>query len=298
MKRFALLALFVAAAAMAATSTDLTMGPSAGNNFSGGGGNYALGATLFSFNFSGTSTPYTLGCGRDANYIYGIFYGSPCFLRSYTTAGSAVGSVTLTGFSTSRGGSLCDLGAPYFAISDAGSTVVRKVLISSGSTISSFGVTAAGGGYLLDCGFNGTYYFAAGGSSKGSFNLYTTSGSSAGSWTASGASSIASTGGYDSCVKINEGTPADYVVIATWNAGGTNFVVTYPAGSAVGSFVVSGCNANGVMCGPCVTANHGTTLHGNWYTGSALNYVETDLGNTTPDAVSPASIGHIKALYR
>lgn len=298
MKSTLFLTLVLAAAATAATVSDLGAGPAAGDYNSPGGGYPVIGSVLQSWQMSGTSSPYALGVARDTSYVYGVFYGSPCFLRSYSATGSAVGSVTLAGFSTARGASDSHLGTGYVAIADASTNMIRIVYKPTGSTVSSFGVTPAGGGYLLDCAYNGAYYFAAGGSSKGSFNLYTTSGSSAGSWTASGASSIASTGGYDSCVKINEGTPADYVVIATWNAGGTNFVVTYPAGSAVGSFVVSGCNANGVMCGPCVTANHGTTLHGNWYTGSALNYVETDLGNTTPDAVSPASIGHIKALYR
>ncbi len=292
MKRLALLALFVAATAMAMSSTDVTGGPAYN---APPGANPALGSVIQSWNMSSTSTPYALGGGRDATYAYGVFYGSPCFLRSYTTAGSVVGSVTLSGFSTSRGPSEAHLGTGYMAISEASGNIVRIVNKATGATTSSFGVTPAGGGYLLDCGFNGTYYFAAGGSSHGTFNVYTTGGSSAGSWTASGASGIASTGGYDSGTNA---TATNYMMIFSWNSSGTNFLVTYPAGTAVGSFAVSGCNANGIMMGPSsLPATYGWTAWANLYTGSQLNMYEIDLGFPA-SGVAPTSIGHVKALYR
>jgi len=299
MKSTLFLTLVLAAAATAATVSDLGAGPAAGDYNSPGGGYPVIGSVLQSWQMSGTSSPYALGVARDTSYVYGVFYGSPCFLRSYSATGSAVGSVTLAGFSTARGASDSHLGTGYVAIADASTNMIRIVYKPTGSTVSSFGVTPAGGGYLLDCAYNGAYYFAAGGSSKGSFNLYTTSGSSAGTWTASGASSIASTGGYDWSPWVdnqnNGGT--GYLIIMSWNAGGTNFIVTYPQGSLVGSWAMAGMNANGCFVGPASDPARSPDLWALMYNGSALMVYEIDLGNYNV-GVAPRSLGCVKALYR
>ncbi len=237
-----------------------------------------------------------LGVGRDAEYVYAVQYSSPCRLWRLTTNGVIVSSVALPGFSVSRGPSACHLGGAYIAIADSGTSIIRHVVKTTGSTVASFAVTPAGGGYLLDIGFNGTYYFAAGGSSHGAFNLYTTSGSNAGTWTAGGASAITSTGGYDYSAAVDNHS-GDYIVIMSWTTGGTNYAVTYPGGSCVGSWVNAGANANGLMCGPSSFPAVGTCVWANMYDNTWVACYQIDLGNTDV-RVTTVSLGRVKALYR
>ena len=169
---------------------------------------------------------------------------------------------------------------------------------TTGSTVSSFAVTAAGGGYLLDCGFNGEYYFAAGGNSHGAFNLYTTRGVSAGAWTAAGAVGILSTGGHDAVERVNNNR-GSYYCIMSWDEGDTNFIVNYPEGSAVASWAHTRppANANGLMCGAGWPANYTPSCWANMYDGMNVVIYQVSLGNDST-AVTPASLGQVKALYR
>jgi len=288
-----LVLLMTAATAMAATVADLNAGVPGGGEYTvPGGANPTVGSIICSWNMSGTSTPYALGICRDASYTYGVFY-SPAFLRSYVApSGSVAGSVSMAGFSVPRGGSNCHLGTGYFTISEASGNLLRHVNKTTGATAGSFGVSGFGT-TLTDNGFNGTYYFVAGGTANGSFQLYSTSGSSAGSWTFP--TSFQYVGGHDYVAKALN-VAGSYYVMGTWQTGGgNNIVATYPGGSVVASWNSAPYNYNGMMCGPSSNAAKGDTVWGNEYS-SSLNAVERDLDNIA--GVAPASIGHIKALYR
>jgi hypothetical protein len=291
MKRLVYMITFAAAAASAA---DLGAGPSGGDYKVPGGPNPGLGSVISSFQFSGLTAPYALGICVDDNYVYGVMYGSPCFLRTYTKTGSIVGSVTLTGFTTSRGGSNCHLGTGYFTIAENSGYILRHVNKTTGATAGSFGVSGFGS-QLIDNAFDGTYYYVAGGTANGSFQRYTTAGSSAGTWTFSGFPANVGGDGYATKALNVAGS---YMVVGSWAASSTCSVVNIATGAVVGSFVPSGANFNGLEVGASSTpATVGDTIWGNEYISAQLWCYQRQLDNL-PGAVAPASIGHVKALYR
>ena len=101
----------------------------------------ALGSVISTFYLSGTAQPYALGIYRDATYVYGVLYSSGAtYLRSYTTAGVPVGSITLGG--AVRGPGHSQLGAGYMAGVDNYRVVHYN--ISAGSLIDSFIVPGTG----------------------------------------------------------------------------------------------------------------------------------------------------------
>lgn len=89
------------------------------------------------------------------------------------------------------------------------------------------------------------------------------------------------------------GVSGEYLII------GHGAVYT-PRGSLVATFAhLAGCSLRGATAGPGYPASWGTTL---WVLGSwGINnhaVFQLDLGNGSPSAIIPASIGKVKALFR
>jgi len=89
------------------------------------------------------------------------------------------------------------------------------------------------------------------------------------------------------------GVSGDYLIIGQG-------AVYEPRGSLVATFAhEAGCSLRGGTAGPGYPASWGTTL---WVLGSwgYNNYAvfQLDLGNGSPSAITPASLGKVKALFR
>jgi hypothetical protein len=177
-----------------------------------------------------------------------------------------------------------------------------QVNLATGSVVSSFPASAAGGGALKDCAYNGTYYFSKGGNDGITFARYTTAGASAGTWTATGSSSITWCGGIDWTQYLNTATNggSGYMVVYSQNPTSAANVVTYPGGSLVAWWDHAGTNGNTTGCfvGPPSNAAYGETCWANIRVGNNQYWCyEVDLGNGA-SALTPASVGRIKAIYR
>jgi hypothetical protein len=291
----------VAAFAFAASPTALTSGAVSTTPPQP---NPALGSVISSFQMTAVVAPYALGIVRDNTYVYGVLYNAANsgYLRSYTPAGSVVGSVAVSGTGTVRDGDTCDLGASYCSLIWVGSGaagIVTKNVLATGSQVNSFAVSApstqamdiayltTNGYYAIGCGYSGT-----------SVSMYTTAGASAGTWSTAN-SGFTYCGGLAWSATVNNAT-GSYVMFSSWTAGQGHTVLSYPSGAVVGSAnwgIVGGGNCNGSCCGLGAPTTYGTTFWANMYNGSTLNAYQYDLGNTA-GAITPASLGKVKSLYR
>ena len=241
----------------------------------------ALGSVISTFSLSGTAQPYALGIYRDAKYVYGVLYSSGAtYLRSYTTSGVPVGSITLGG--AARGPGHSQLGAGYMGAVD-NSRVVHYD-ISTGSRIASFSV--ASGARAYDYIPGGPYVYVA---TDRTVYCYTTAGSLVRVFPVS-----SYVGGLAATEYLNN-RAGEYVVVGPWSSGMPAYVYT-GGGSLLRSFVVVG-TTNGCVAGAGAPRTYGTTYWCNQYIGSGLYAYQIDLGNTNA-ALAPASVGEIKALYR
>jgi hypothetical protein len=280
---YAGLAVLIASAAFAAAPDALTAG--AGTPAS----TDAVGSIISSFMMSGTSTPYALGIYRDASYVYGIFY-SPSHIRRYTTAGSIVSTHAFSGLTVNRGADHAHLGSGYLSIADNSGRKVGIFRLTGGAPITTFTVS----GVNMNVAFDGTYYYSNAYTNRGLFYRYTTSGSSAGTWSATGwPGAMASCGGVAYVDKFMGGS-GGYFVACSWTSGQPSAGFT-KAGSLVRSFTLPPANSNGTVGGPSSGA-FGEVYWVNRYSGSALQAMEVDLGNTT--SVTPTSLGKVKSLFR
>ncbi len=96
-----------------------------------------FGSVISSFKMTGAKPPYARGIYRDSTYVYGVLYGSPCSLRCYTTNGSVVGSVVLSGALFPGDADGTQTGAKYLAVLES-KTMVRVYAIATGSFVTSF----------------------------------------------------------------------------------------------------------------------------------------------------------------
>ncbi len=279
---YAGLAVLIASTAFAAAPDALT----AGNN-----GPPAqcdtLGSVIRSFTMSGTSTPYALGIFRDASYVYGVFY-SPNHLRRFTSTGSMVSTHSISGASVPRGGDVAHLGSGYMSLVCPTTRRLYVYRVTGGAPVAS--MTAAGSAWPMNNFYDGTYYYTNGPNNRGMFYRYTTSGSSAGTWTCS--FPMSTCGGATYVDKFNGGS-GGYIVACSWTSGQASAGFT-KAGSLVRSFTLPRNNTNGACGGPSSGA-FGEVYWVNRYTGS-LVAMEIDLGNTT--SVTPISLGKVKSLFR
>jgi len=251
------------------------------------------GSVISSFYLSGNIYPIAVSVYRNYNtpYVYGLFdTNGGAELRTYTTAGSLTGSLTLPGM-TGRpiDADHCTLGSSYFCVLDNGS-LLRTYTLANGLLIGSMAVppsTGYGCLYYYDkytCFARGNYVFV--------YN--------------SGGSLISSFSG-----GVNVGTLA---FSESYNTLHPHCIIVIP--SAQGLQPCRVFNTGGSLLGTFTFSGPypGMDIRGGASAGDSLAYVETlwvmlqtdainraayevDLGNILMDVV-PSSLGTIKALYR
>jgi hypothetical protein len=289
------LAVLIASAAFAISPAALTDNgaPTTGS----GESTDAIGSIITSFTMSGTSAPYALGIFRDATYVYGIFYSSGTdYLYRFTPSGSSAGSVSISGTSTPRGADKCHLGAGYLCLVDATTDSLYVFSTGGGSPVTSF--SCSGSSYPMNCFWDGTYYHTNGSNNSGTFYRYTTTGSSAGTWTCAGWPSAMTSIGGAAYAQMGNNTTGPYFVGCSWTSGQPMCMTTYPAGSLVQTWSMPSNNGNGLCYGDSSnTSTYGASIWCNWYTGS-LVAVEVDIDARNGSGITPVSLGKVKSLYR
>lgn len=286
------LALLVASAALAEAPDALTAAvPGPKTNCD------TIGSVIRSFYMTGLSGTYALGIYRDSSYVYGIGYNaSTDYLLRFTATGSSAGSVTIPGCSTPRGADKCHLGNGYLCLVDpAGRLYIYRT--AGGSPVTSF--SSGGTPWSMNVFWDGTYYNVNGYSNLRTFYRYTTSGSSAGTWSCSGwPSSMTYIGGAAYAQRGNNST-GPYFVAGSWSSGQPMCMTTYPAGSLVRTWSMPSSNCNGLCYGDSSSpSTYGGAIWANWYTGSSLYAYEVDIDARGGSAVTPTSLGKVKSLYR
>jgi hypothetical protein len=288
------LAALIASSAFAAFAPDaLTAGGTPGG---GAENNDTIGSVIRSFFMTSTSQPYALGIFRDSSYVYGIGYSSGTdYLLRFTATGSSAGSVTIPGCATPRGADKSHLGNGYLCLVDpANRLYVYRT--SGGSPVTSF--SASGSPWAMNVFWDGTYYCTNGYSNRGIYYRYTSSGSSAGTWSCSGwPSSMTYNGGAAFAQRGNNST-GPYFVACSWSSGQPMVMTTYPAGSLVRTWSMPSSNGNGLCYGDSSSpSTYGAAVWANWYTGSLYAY-EIDIDARGGSSVKPTSLGKVKSLYR
>lgn len=243
-----------------------------------------------------------LGVYRDASYVYGVVY-NPNVLRRFTPSGSFIDSVPLARIIYPRGADHCHLGGGYLCICDE-YRHLHFVNKSTGSTVSSFTAAGAGSGEMANVFWDGVYYYVAGEYSKGRFNRYTASGAYAGLWVATGwPSSMAGTGGaaYSNIANYAAG---DYLVASTyyWTPYCPSCIIDIDTGSLVATWDLPplypiSIRASGAVCGPAYPPKYGAAYWVGCFTMDGTKMFQVDIGGRS-SAVTPASVGKVKAIYR
>lgn len=285
------LAALLAGAAFAASETAVTARTGGGGTLPGDG----VGSVISSFQISTTTAPYALGIYRDASYVYGVMYSTGAdYLRSFTTAGSTVGSVELKGATTPRGAAHSHLGSGYVAICDATGLVLRNYAVKTGSQVTSFSYAAVGN--QGEPFYNGTEYYICRGWAPNAKQWYrfTTTGSLAGVWTASGYPfTYCRAAGF-----TKQAGKTTYMVASEAATANRHAIISMPHGDLIRSWAGTATYiSNGGICGPGAPTSYGTTYWVNTYIPPlALWAYQWDLGKTGV-AVAPASLGKVKSLY-
>ena len=196
----------------------------------------------------------------------------------------------ISGITTPRDADHAHLGTGYVAIVDNSASRIGVWSITGGAPVTSFAV----GSTHMNMTWDGTYYYSNAYGSRGTFNRYTTSGASAGTWSATGwPAAMASCGGV-AYVEMFMDLPGGYFLACSWTSGQPSAGFT-KTGSLVRSFTLPTAHTNGSCGGPSSGA-FGEVYWGTRYTGSALAAMESDLGNM--GSVAPTSLGKVKSLFR
>jgi hypothetical protein len=235
----------------------------------------AVGDVISSFPWPNARNAY-----RDADYVYCVVGTNT--LRRYTAGGSLVGTVALSGLTAADDADHCVAGGGRMTVL-GGSNQIFEYRLSNGSLIRSYAAPPSTTGYA---------YFPAGAyvyvHSETYINRYTTAGSFVSSFQVSySAGPIAATN------RFND-RAGDYVIVGSRIALSAS--VYTGTGSLVRSFVMPAVTY-GCVCGPGAPSSRGTTYWCNLRMGTDFYAYQIDLGNTNA-AVTPASIGKIKTLYR
>lgn len=212
---------------------------------------------------------------RDDSYVYGVVF--PNNLVTYTTTGSVVKSVTLSGLVNPADADHSTLGAGYIDVIDG--PLMKTYNISTGSLVRSVAVSASGYAYAP----GGAYVYYL---NMGYVGVYTTSGSLVTSFSTPYAS-----GSLAAATDFNNYS-GNYVLVGTTSNAAT--LVYTASGSLLTSFTVP-TGVRGTVCGKGAPASYRTTYWVN--NGSATYMYQIDLGNTAI-GVAPVPFGYIKALLR
>jgi len=250
------------------------------------------GDVISHFSLSGNIYPVAAATYRDATYAYGVYDAGPGGeLWRYAPAGTFLGSFTLPGATRPVDADYCHLGSGYMIVLDGG-TRLMAYHVATGSLLGSFPVPATADGVAYDAA-SGYYY----GSADNYIYRLTTDGSLVGSFSGGpDAGTLAATGTF-------AGQPGEYVIVNAKAQGVQPTRVYTGAGSFVASFTFSGPYPTmdlryGAVAGDGYPPSVGTTmwlvLRTDFIWRSAY---QIDLGNAGP-AVTPASLGAVKALFR
>ncbi|MGD8719895.1 MAG: hypothetical protein PVH29_13880 [Candidatus Zixiibacteriota bacterium] len=259
------------------------------------------GSIISSFRLSGYADPYASGLYPGDNYLSAIFVTSgQDYLYRYQYNGTYVRSYNLNGTGTPRGGDLAHLGNAYFSVVDSETSRLYVFRARGGNAITSFSVTAPSGGTLQDVMWTGTYYEVTDHWSTGRFNRYTTAGSLVGSVTYAGWPGAMATTGAAAFSDVAFGSSGSYMVASARTNGQPSCIIDVSgSGSLVATFSMPPYFASGACCGrSSKPALYGTAYWAAWITADSIWCYEVDIDGLVGSAVTPASVGEIRALYR
>jgi hypothetical protein len=254
-----------------------------------------VGSIISSFRMNVHSGTYRwcFGMDRDDAYVYAVDYDivtGDDYLVVRGPGGALARTVLLSGV----GGwwkSYADsshLGAAYITVADFGD--VLTIDKGTGSIVSSF--RAPQGDSFF---WEGSYYYCARHGSAGVFDLFTPSGGSAGTWTASGwpAAMTGITGcAYSPYAKDAQGR---YLVATGMLGSEPSCIIDIDTGSLVATWPLG--FAEGAVGGVAQPRSYG---HSYWVlkiVNDSFWALQVDIGGRYV-GVAPASVGKIKALYR
>jgi len=175
---------------------------------------------------------------------------------------------------------------------------IRIINIANGSTVQSWTPSPAGGGYSMNITWDGTYYYFNGYTNRGLFYRYTTAGTAAGTWNATGwPGSMTSCGGAG-FAKAAVGQSGRYLVCDSFGANQPACIINMANGSLVRTFSTWRNNGQGLTVGAGYPTSYGETAWICWYNfgGVYKMALQVDIGGAT--AITPTSIGKVKAIYR
>jgi hypothetical protein len=262
----------------------------------------ALGSIISSFVLVPKSTdPATYGIYRDASYVYAVKYDPPnYFIEKYTPAGSSISTIPCPGFRLGypRDEDHTHLGSGYLCVVAGYANQVQIISTSTGSTVRSWTPNPKGKPFSMNITWDGTHYYFNGPEDKGLFYRYTSTGAPAGTWTASGwPASMWACGGVG-FAKSALGKSGRYLVCTSYGSWEPGCIINLDNGSCVSTFATWRTNSQGLTVGPGAPSSYGETAWMCWYNfgGAYKMALQVDLEGII--AVTPASIGKIKAIYR
>ncbi len=262
---------------------------------------WALGTVISSFKLSEQSEPYATGIYAGPSYICVIFYSSgQDYIYRYTRDGSFIAAYPINGTNWPTGGDASHLGAGYVSLVDQSLNRVFLFSSSGGTPVASFAVSSPSGGALADLMWTGTYYEVTGITNTGRFNRYNSGGAFMGQVTYGGwPGAMTGTGGV-AYAPVANGRTGSYLVASPRSNGQPNCILNI---SGSGSFVASYTLPQQYGTGACVGESTSPGYWGDadwlvWVVPSAIWCLQVDIGGRDTTAVTPASLGKVKAIYR
>jgi hypothetical protein len=244
-----------------------------------------VGSVVSSFRMTGVGATAAKGIYRGDTYVYAVVdTATDNYLRLYTTSGSIVGSVVLAGSDSPRDADHSPLGSGYLDVFDYG----RKMLVTygfDGSVVRSKAVPSDTTAYAYIPGTQ-RYFLAR----DQMIFRYTLNDVLINKFYVGGTlEGLAASGLFD-------GRAGQYVVVGRSGTGGFTYVYT-GGGSIVDSFVVPGAGTYGSVVGLGAFMDSAQRYWCVQTVGSYRWAYQLDIGATAP-AVTPASVGRIRTLYR
>jgi hypothetical protein len=250
-----------------------------------------VGDVISSFHVGSTMRD-TSGVARSARYVTCLDTVSlRCYFYRYTPAGSLVARYYIGQLGYLHGASPCHLDSSYIGVVTGADSLDFYTLNGTFvSSINTYEVIHPG----FDATWDGKYYYILDNSLARTLHRYTSAGSYVGTWAVPGwPASIPYAGGIGYLSRFAN-SPGSYFVV-TGKESGAGAIMTLPGGSFVATFTAAVPNSHGAHAGRSSDPdNHGAVL---WVNDGDYIY-ELDMGNGPGNAVEPASVGRVKALFR
>jgi hypothetical protein len=254
-----------------------------------------VGSIIGSFQMNAFSGTYRwcFGADRDETFVYAVDYDiftGDDYLIARDTSGNLARLVPISGVGGwwKSYGDRSHLGAGYMAVADFGDMLTINK--TSGSIVSSFRA-AQGDSFFWD----GSYYYCSRHGYAGVFDRFTSTGSAAGAWTASGwpaAMTGISGCGYSSYAC---GAGGRYLVATAQLSSEPSCIIDINTGSLLATWALN--YIEGAVCGPAHPRSYGESYWVIKIIVDSFYAVQVDI-NGRHVGVVPASVGKIKALYR